>query len=127
MREPSSTGLPPRLAAPLAYSAWWLSGVILWWVERRDAYVRFHAAQAVAAFGGAALLIALFAGLAVLSLQLMPRAFVWLMGAAGGAAAGAVVLWVAATIYAARGVRWHIPFVGGVAERMARVGADRDR
>ena len=123
MTDGSSTGLPPRLAAPLAYSAWWVSGAIVWWVERRDAFVRFHAAQAITAFGGAAVLIVLLAGLAVLSLQVMPKAFVPLMGAAGGAAAGATVLWISATVYAARGVRWHIPIVGGLAERLARVGA----
>ena len=124
MTETSSTGLPPRVAAPLAYSAWWLSGLVLWWVERLDPFVRFHAAQAITAFGGAALLIILFAGMAVLSLQLMPRAFVLLMGAAGGTAAGATVLWLAAVVYAARGVRWQIPGVGGLAERLARAGAE---
>ena len=30
----SSSGLSPRLAAPLAYSGWWITGLIVWFVER---------------------------------------------------------------------------------------------
>ena len=52
----SSLGLSSRAAAALAYSGWWVTGTILWIVERRDPVVRVHAAQAVVVFGSAALL-----------------------------------------------------------------------
>ena len=65
--------MPSRTAAALAYGGWWLTGALFWFIERRDAYVRFHAAQAVAAFGLVALLIAMFGMLALLlSLTVFP-------------------------------------------------------
>ena len=61
----SSTGLPPRLAAVLAYGGWWVTGLIFWVVERRNRFVRFHAAQSIAAFGltGVIMAAAVVAGL----------------------------------------------------------------
>ena len=55
--ESSSTGLSRRLAGSLAYAGWWVTGAILWFVERRDRTIRFHAAQSIAAFGMVAFLI----------------------------------------------------------------------
>ena len=121
MNADSSTGLPPRLAAMLAYGGWWVTGALFWWIERRDAYVRFHAAQALVAFGTAALLIAGFAMLALISLQALPSAVAMFAWAGIVAWAGAVLLWAAAMWHAGRGVRWRIPVVGALAERLAGV------
>jgi uncharacterized membrane protein len=117
----SSTGLSPRLAAALAYGGWWVSGLLFWWIERRDAFVRFHAAQSVVAFGLVALLIALFGGLGVLSLSVMPSAFGSLMWAAGATWIAGLLLWLAAIASAARGRLWRLPVAGRVAERLGRV------
>ena len=125
MHEPSSLGLSPRLAAALAYGGWWMSGALMWWVERRDLYVRFHAAQSLMAFGLLAVVIATLGMLAIVSLQLAPRAFQPLMLLTGATAVAAVLLWALAVWCAATGARWHRPIIGGYAERLARVGADR--
>ena len=97
----------------------------MWWVERRDLYVRFHAAQSLMAFGLLAVVIATLGVLAVVSLQLAPRAFQPLMLLASAIAMAAVLLWVVAIWCAAMGARWHMPIIGRYAERLARVGADR--
>jgi uncharacterized membrane protein len=120
MTEGSSTGLPPRVAAALAYGGWWVTGALFWWLERRDRFVRFHAAQSVVAFGTAAAVIAGFALLAMASLQALPAAFVMFAWAAGVAWGGAVLLWVVAVCQALRGVRWRMPVVGVLAERMVQ-------
>ena len=117
----SSTGLPPRLAAALAYAGWWVTGALLWLVERRDPFVRFHAAQSLVVFGVAAVAIAAFLGLALVALQFLPSAFSMFLGAAGVTAVAAVLLWIAAVAQALRGVRWRIPVLGGLAERLASV------
>ena len=57
MRPDSTTGLTSRTASVLSYLGWWVTGLIFWAVERRDAIVRFHAVQATITFGGLALLI----------------------------------------------------------------------
>jgi uncharacterized membrane protein len=127
IEEPaSSTGLPPNLAAVLAYSAWWISGLLLWWLERRDAYVRFHAAQSVVAFGVVAVLVCAFAALAVFSLAVRPGAFVLFLWAAGLTWAGGMALWVVATWQALRGRTWRMPLVAGLADRLlnGRSGPD---
>lgn len=114
----SSTGLSPRLAATLAYAGWWVTGVVVWLVERRDAYVRFHAAQAVAAFGLIALFILAFGFLAIASLSFMPSAFGPFVWAAGLTWIAGLVLWGVAMWKAASGERWRIPIAAELADRM---------
>jgi len=124
MSADSTTGLQPRVAAMLAYGGWWVTGALFWWIERRDAYVRFHAAQALVAFGTAAAVIAGFGVLAVASLEALPSAFSMFAWAAGAAWLAAVLVWVVAMWHAGRGDRWCIPLVGTLAKRLA--GAESD-
>jgi uncharacterized membrane protein len=114
----SSTGLSSRTAAALAYSGWWVTGAIFWFVERRDRFVRFHAAQAVVVFGLAALLVGLFGALAVASLAFLPEAFNFFVLAATATWAAAVGLWVVAMWKAAGGHVWQVPVAAGWAERL---------
>jgi uncharacterized membrane protein len=116
----SSTGLAPNVAAALAYAGWWLTGLIFWLVERRDAYVRFHAAQAVAAFGLVAALIAGFCVMAVASLSFLPNAFTPFLWAAATTWVFGVLLWGVVIWHAARGRLWRIPLAAEVADRMVR-------
>jgi uncharacterized membrane protein len=114
----SSTGLASRVAAPLAYAGWWITGFIVWVVERRDAYVRFHAAQAIAAFGLIALFIGVFAFLAVASLSFLPTAFVPFIWAAVLTWLGGLLLWAISMWKAASGEPWRIPIAAELADRM---------
>jgi len=117
----SSTGLPSRVAAPLAYACWWVSGVILWYFERRDPYVRFHAAQASLVFGAIALVVAVLGALAAFSLLFMPKAFglwLWLAGVSWAAGVG---LWGVSIWKAATGRAWRIPVAAALADRMCRI------
>jgi uncharacterized membrane protein len=114
----SSTGLSPRAAATLAYAGWWITGVIMWIVERRDPYVRFHAAQAIAAFGIIAVLVAGFAVLALVSLTVLPSAFTPFIWAAALTLVAGLVLWVAAMWKAAGGHAWRIPLAAELADRL---------
>jgi uncharacterized membrane protein len=120
----SSTGLAPRLAAVLAYGGWWITGLLFWWIERRNAYVRFHAAQSVAAFGVLALLIAGFAAMALVSLAVLPGAFTLFVWAAGATWVAAIVLCAAAMWAAATGRAWRMPVAGRMAARMVGSAAD---
>jgi uncharacterized membrane protein len=116
--DPMSLNLPGRVAAPLAYSGWWVTGVLFWFLERRDLYVRFHAAQACVVFGSIALLVTILAGLAATSLLFMPNAFTfWIWMAALFWFAG-LVLWAVAIWQAATGRLWRIPVAAEIADRM---------
>ena len=115
---PSSTGLPPRLAIALAYSGWWVTGAILWFLERRDGVVRFHAAQAVTAFGGITLLILLFSALTALSLSFLPSMFAFFGAAAAATWVLGAVIWATAMWKTASGDEWRIPVAAEWAERI---------
>jgi uncharacterized membrane protein len=114
----SSTGLSPRVAAPLAYAGWWITGIILWVVERRDPYVRFHAAQSMAAFGIIALLVGGFAALALVSVSMLPSAFTPFMWASALTLVAGLALWVVAMWKAASGHAWRIPVAAELADRL---------
>jgi uncharacterized membrane protein len=118
----SSTGLTARVATPLAYAGWWVTGAILWLVERRDRAIRFHAAQALAAFGIIAAAIAVFGGLALAALTFLPAAFGPLVWAAAITWAAGVVLWLVVMWKAASGHVWRIPIAAALADRLS---ADR--
>jgi uncharacterized membrane protein len=105
---------------PLAYSGWWLTGLILWFVERRDRTIRFHAAQSIAAFGLIAVGIGAFAALALASLSFLPAAFTPFVWAAGVSWAAGVLLWIAVMWKAATGRVWRIPIAAELADRLAR-------
>ena len=116
--ETSSTGLSPRVAAPLAYAGWWLTGLILWFVERRDRAIRFHAAQSVAAFGVVAAVIAAFGVLALASLSFLPPAFTLFLWAAAITWAAGIGLWIVAMWKAATRHAWRIPVAADLADRL---------
>ena len=115
----SSTGLPSRTAAALAYSGWWVTGAIFCFVERRDPFVRFHAAQAVVVFGLTALLILVFGALAVASLAFLPATFGVFVVAATVTWAAGIVLWGMAMWKAAGSDLWHAPIAADWTERLS--------
>jgi uncharacterized membrane protein len=118
--ERTTIGLPGRVAAPLAYAGWWITGVLFWFLERRDLYVRFHAAQSCVVFGIVALVVALLSGIAATSLLFMPNAFGFWMWTAGLIWFAGVVLWLVAIWHAATGHLWRIPVAASIADRMCQ-------
>jgi uncharacterized membrane protein len=117
---PTATGLAPRTAAALAYAAWWLTGAFFLIVEPRHPFVRFHARQALVAFGALWL-----AGLAFWAVSFV-GVFVWppLLRASAVAAqiiwGTGVVLWGACLVQAYRGRWWALPGVDRVGGRRRR-------
>ena len=116
--ETSSTGLSLRIAAPLAYAGWWVTGLIFWFVERRNSEIRFHASQSIAAFGLIAIVVTAFGALAVTSLSFVPAAFTPFLWAAALTWMAGVVLWIAVMWKAATGRVWRIPIAAELADRI---------
>jgi uncharacterized membrane protein len=103
----------------LAYSGWWVTGGIFWWLEQRDRVVRFHAAQAIVVFGLIAALIGFFAAVATISLSFLPSMFGFFASAAALTWMAGVVLWGIAMWKAASGDEWRIPVAADWAERLS--------
>lgn len=118
--DESSTGLATNVAAPLAYAGWWVTGLIFWLLERRDPVVRFHAAQALAAFGVIALGISALGVLALISLSFLPLAFSPLIVIIQVLAVLTVLLWAVSLWQVASGRDWRLPLAGRWAERMTK-------
>jgi uncharacterized membrane protein len=85
-------------------------------VERRDRFVRFHAAQAIITFGAHALCIMLCGTLAIVSLSFLPSAFTPLISLAALTWIASVVLWMMAMWKAASGDEWRIPVAADYAD-----------
>jgi len=114
----TSTGVEPRLAAVLSYTAWWLSGLVFLIIEPQHRGVRFHAAQSLVLFGGLSVVIGLLSMLSVGMLVVSTSAFqisrilvsaVWIV---------AVVIWLVLMFRALKGETWRVPFVADVAEKI---------
>ena len=115
----SSLGLTTRQASLLAYSAGWISGLVLLTLEARDRDVRLHAAQSFLGFGVLTLVGATLLALAGISLfwsLTMFRVCLWLVQ---GVVAAGLVLWAWSLFLLATGRSPHWPIVGRRAQRLA--------
>ena len=93
------TGLPKNTAAALAYLLGWLTGVVMLLVEK-DKFVRFHAMQSIALFGGLTVLQMVLGFTIVLAL-LVP--LTWILE---------LVLWLVCMWKAYQGEEFLVPVVG---------------
>lgn len=105
----SGTGLPPNIAAALAYAFGAVSGIVFLMIERDDKFVRFHAWQSTLTFLGA-----LLAQLLVSSFPVFGR----LLSVA--LTAGLVAVWVLLIFKAFSGEKFKLPYVGEIAEQQIR-------
>ena len=116
---PTSTGVEPRLAAVLCYSAWWISGLIFLIIEQQHRTVRFHAAQSLVLFGGLSLVIGMLSAGSVGMLVVSAAAFqaarllvylVWI---------AAVAIWMLLMLKTFQGETWRVPFASDLATRLS--------
>jgi uncharacterized membrane protein len=104
----------------LAYLGWWVTGGLLLFLERRQPFVRFHAAQAFFALGALWLAGLAVHGAAYLMLSVSARAFGSLLWLSYGIWAVGVGLWLVGIVGAARGERWRIPLAARAADWITR-------
>lgn len=117
--ETSSTGLPPKTAAALAYLAWWVSGLLFYLVEKENRYVKFHAAQAMVGLGAAwaagfilwmLAFGALFVSATAFQILLYASYVAWLIG---------LIAWAICIFRAWSGDEFELPWAGNVARRLS--------
>ena len=116
---PSGTGLDPKIAATLSYLGWWVTGVIVFVLERENRYVRFHALQAILAFGALSVVGSFLVLASIITLFVSSEGFQALMLAAQLVLVAWLVAWVICLTKAYGGERWKLPLVGPIAERIA--------
>lgn len=116
---PTSTGLPPNVAAALACFPL-IGGIIFYVLEKRDGFVRFYAMQSII-FGAVwilfgivwRILYAILAGIPAIGILF---AFLLVLISVVVNIAFLIAL-IIAIVKAFSGVRWDIPWVGPMARR----------
>jgi uncharacterized membrane protein len=102
----SSTGMQANVAALLCYAVGWISGLILYLVEKENKFVRFHAFQSMVVFGFFTVLLIVLGMVPVLGWMIMPLAYL-----------AQTVLWIVLMIKAYQGVKIKLPVAGDMAEK----------
>jgi uncharacterized membrane protein len=104
--SPSPTaGLQENIAGLLAYLFGWVSGLILFLIDRRK-FVRFHAMQSI--------IVTVVLMVAYFVLGLIP-VLGWIIAALLGLAF--FVLWIMLMVKAYQGQMWKLPIIGDYAEK----------
>ena len=100
----SSLGMSENVAALLAYLFGWVSGLVIFLIERQSPFVRFHALQSLIFFGGLTLIISVLARIPVLGV---------LVAIVGGITS--FVFWIMGMVRAYAGELYRFPVVGDIA------------
>jgi uncharacterized membrane protein len=114
---PTSTGLSARMEALLGYALWWLGGLVFFVIERKNRFVRFHAAQSIIFFGGVSVLLGVLHLISIIPLigflLSLPIAF-----ASNIVTIIAILVWLFMLFQMYRGKNVRIPIVSGYADSL---------
>ena len=115
---PPPLGPDPRVPIAAAYAAWWVSGAIVYLVERDRPRVRFHAMQSIVAFGAVWLAwMTCWMG-SFATLLVSAEGFFVLQRLAGGVLLAGLVVWGVCLWQAVRGVDFRLPLAGDWTDRV---------
>ncbi|MBN2076135.1 MAG: hypothetical protein JW762_11350 [Dehalococcoidales bacterium] len=103
----TSTGLLPNVASLLCYVGGWISGIIFFVLEQKNADVRFHAAQSIIVFGTLTV-----AGTILGLIPVIGNAFSAIIGII------AVILWVILMVKAYNGERYRVVWAADIADNI---------
>ena len=123
----SGTGLDENIASLLAYAFGWVSGLILFLMEKDNRTVRFHAMQSIL-LNVAVVVVAIVLGIVISIL-------IFILGQISGVLAGIATIlwflgwllfgvvifaiWVLCMVRAYQGKVFKLPFIGDMAEKIA--------
>src|SRR6266700_4125286 len=115
--DATSTGLNARNEAVFSYLLGWFSGLIFFFIERKNRFVRFHAAQSFITFGIlfiVDLVLRLLGGIPILGFLLSPILGLmnFILIALG------ILLWLFLMFQAYRGKNFRLPIVSNYADSL---------
>ena len=117
---PSSMSMKPRIAALLSNALIWVGGLFFFFMERKNRFVRFNAAQSILFFGSVSIL---FEVISILGFLTAIPLIGWAFGIVFTAVhlvlfLGAALVWLFLCFQAYRGVKTKLPFFGDYAEKL---------
>ena len=117
---PTSMGMQANVAAGLSYVLGWITGLIFFFGEKQNRFVRFNAMQSILLYVALTVIyIILYVLAAALAfsylgfLIILVGLLIWLVGL------GALILWILLMINAFQGKYFKLPIIGDYAERYA--------
>ena len=117
---PTSMGMQANVAAGLSYLFGWIGGLIFFFGEKQNRFVRFNAMQSILLSGGLTVLYIVlwmldfvFLVAFIGALAFIFGCLFWLVGLA------AFVLWIVLLINAFQGKYFKLPVIGDLAEKYA--------
>jgi uncharacterized membrane protein len=116
---PTSMGMQPNVEAGLSYVLTWVTGLIFFFVEKQNRFVRFHAMQSILFFGGLTVIQII---LSVVNSFDVPFLFIFtgLIGLVIGIVG--LVGYIVLLINGFQGKYFKLPIVGDYAEKYANQG-----
>ena len=105
----SSTGLEVNVAGLLCYVLGWVTGIVFLVLEKQSEFVRFHAVQAIAAFG-----ILTIAQIVLGFIPFIGWILSWIVWVI------TVIVWIIMMIKAYQGQRYKLPIAGNIAEKNSK-------
>jgi len=113
----TSLNMAPNILGLLAYLVWPISSIIIFILEKRNRFVRFHAMQALliaAVFIVVSIVLGIFAGIPLIGglFFLVSRLVDF----------AAFILWIFMMVQAYRGQKTKLPYIGEQAEKFANQG-----
>jgi uncharacterized membrane protein len=103
----TASGLEENVAAALSYALGWVTGLVFYFTEPQNKFVRFHAMQSTIVFGALSVLCVLLQVIPILGLLMV----VFLIIPASA------ILWLVLMFKAYNGERFKLPIVGDMAEQ----------
>ena len=102
----TDSGIKPNIAALLAYLLWFVTGLILLLIEKKNKFVRFHAMQSILTFGFFLVANLVLAFIPVIGWAMMP-----ILGIVQ------LIIWIILMVKAYQGEKFKLPVVGDMAEK----------
>jgi len=106
----TTTGIEANVSALLCYLGGFITGIIFYIIEKDNKFVRFHAVQSIAVFGG---LFVFNVACGMVLPGIMRGIISMLVGVLS------VVLWVVLMAKSYRGEKYKLPIAGDIAEKHA--------
>jgi uncharacterized membrane protein len=112
-------GMSPNVEAGLSYVLTWVTGLIFFFMEKQNRFVRFHAMQSILFFGGLTvinIILSVIGGFGVPGIGLLVALISWAVGIVG------LVGYIVLLINGFQGKYFKLPIVGDYAEKYANQG-----
>lgn len=116
----SSTGMSANIAGLLCYVAGWITGIVFVVLEKKSAFVRFHAWQSIMTFGVLTVIQIILSIIGAIALApFLPVVGLWWFAHVLGVIVWVITvgLWIALMLLAYQGKMWKVPGAGNWAEK----------